>query len=103
METIYAMIGETPVNDDCNPIKSIIRDEFCLDEEQTMPIMNDLDLMLYIQLLEHVNITSYRMLIMIAQLLKYDDVKQLLTENFDESTDNDKLFTLIAKEYITKD
>jgi len=103
METIYAMIGETPVNEDCNPIKSIIRDEFCLDEKQTMPIMNDLDLMLYIQLLEHVNITSYRMLIMIAQLLKYDDVKQLLTENFDESTDNDKLFTLIAKEYITKD
>jgi hypothetical protein len=30
----------------------------------------------------------------------YDD-GQLLTENFDESADNDKLFTLIAKEYVT--
>jgi len=43
------------------------------------------------------------MLIIIAKLLKYNDVKQLLTESFDESQDNDKLFLLIAKEYITKD
>jgi len=103
MEEIYKMIKEKPVDLECNPITSIIRDEFCLDDTQTMPILNDLDLVLYVQLLEHVNITSYRMLIMIAKLLKYNDVKQLLTENYDESTDNDKLFLLIAKEYINKD
>ncbi|MDB5286085.1 MAG: hypothetical protein JWR05_1034 [Mucilaginibacter sp.] len=74
-----------------------------MDENQTMPILNDLDIILYVQLLEHVNITSYRMLIMIAKILKYDDAKQLLIENFDESADNDKLFLLIAKEYITSD
>jgi ferritin-like metal-binding protein YciE len=103
MEEIYKLINETPVDLNCNPITNIIKDEFCLDKTQTMPILNDLDIMLYVQLLEHVNITSYRMLIMIAKLLKYDEVKQLLIENFDESTDNDKLFLLIAKEYITSD
>ncbi|WP_454801989.1 YciE/YciF ferroxidase family protein [Mucilaginibacter phyllosphaerae] len=103
MEEIYKLIGETPSPDVCNPIKSIVKDEFCLDEGQDVPLLNDLDLMLYLQVLEHINITSYRMLIMIAKMLKYDEVKQLLTENFDESADNDQLFTLIAKEYITAD
>jgi ferritin-like metal-binding protein YciE len=103
MEEIYKLIGETPSPEICNPIKSIVRDEFCLDDDNNVPLLNDLDLMLYLQILEHINITSYRMLIMIAKLLKYDEVGQLLTENFDESADNDKLFTLIAKEYITPD
>ena len=103
MKEIYGLINEVPTDLDCNPITSIIKDEFCLDENQTMPVLNDLDLILYVQLLEHVNITSYRMLIMIAKMLKYDEVKQLLVENFDESAENDKLFLLIAKEYITKD
>ncbi|RYU91315.1 DUF892 family protein [Mucilaginibacter terrigena] len=101
MEEIYKLIGEKPSAEVCNPIRSIIKDEFCLDDGQDVPLLNDLDIMLYLQILEHINITSYRMLIMIAKLLKYDEVKQLLTENFDESADNDKLFTLIAKEYVT--
>ncbi|MBD1391519.1 DUF892 family protein [Mucilaginibacter glaciei] len=103
MEKIYAIINESSKDLECNPITSIIKDEFCIDKDQTMPVLNDLDLILYVQLLEHVNITSYRMLIMIAKMLKYDEAKQLLIENFDESADNDKLFQLIAKEYITKD
>lgn len=103
MEEIYALIGETPAPEISNPISSIVKDEFFLDTEHNLPLLNDLDLVLYLQILEHINITSYRMLIMIAKMLKYDEVKQLLTENFDESAANDKLFTLIAKEYITKD
>jgi ferritin-like metal-binding protein YciE len=103
MEKIYHLIGEKPSPEVCNPIRSIVQDEFYLDKEQNSPLLNDLDLVLYLQLLEHINITSYRMLLMIAKLLKNDEVKQLLTENFDESADNDKLFMLIAKEYITKD
>jgi ferritin-like metal-binding protein YciE len=103
MEEIYKLTNETPSNDIQNPIKSIVADEFFIEEEQIAPILNDLDIMLYVQVLEHINITSYRMLIMIGKLLKYDKVIQLLTESLDESADNDKLFTLIAKEYITSD
>lgn len=103
MEEIYRLIDETPSPEVCNPIRSIVKDEFCLDDGQDVPLLNDLDLMLYLQILEHINITSYRMLMMIAKLLKYDEAGQLLKENFDESADNDQLFTLIAKEYITPD
>lgn len=102
MKTIYSLVNETPSDVIRNPIKSIVADKFFIDEQQVMPVINDLDVILYVQLLEHVNITSYRMLTMIAKSLKMDEVIQLLTENNDESKDNDVLFQLIAKEYITK-
>ena len=102
MEEIYLIIGEEPSDKNCNPIKSIIRDEFCLDEKPDMPILSDMDLIMYLQLLEHLNINYCRMLIMVAKLLKYDSIKQLLTECFDESIDNDQLFLLISKEYLSE-
>jgi ferritin-like metal-binding protein YciE len=102
MEKIYELIAEVPSDKNCNPIKSIVKDEFCLDEVQSMPILTDVDVILYLQLLEHINITSYRMLIMIAKLLNYDSVQQLLKECFDESIDNDQLFLIISKEYLTE-
>src|SRR5436189_221787 len=58
MEEIYLLINETPSDKNCNPIKSKIRDEFCLDEKQSMSILTDMDLIMYLQLLEHINITS---------------------------------------------
>ena len=102
MKEVYDLIGEKPEDEKNNPIKSIVSDEFFIDESHSMPVLNDLDIMLYLQLLEHINITSYRMLIMITNILKYNDIKQLLTESFDESADNDKLLMLIAKEYINR-
>lgn len=102
MKMIYQLTNLSSDTEGCNPIANIVKDEFCLDENQKIAVLNDLDLMLYVQLLEHVNITSYRMLMLVAEQLKYDDVKQLLRENYDESKENDKLFTLIAKESIPK-
>lgn len=102
MEEIYKLIHETPSDKNCNPIKSIVRDEFCLDEDQ-LHVLKDMDLIMYLQLLEHINITSCRMLIMVARQLNYADEQQLLTECFDESIDNDELFMLLSKEYLTED
>ncbi|SDD72859.1 Ferritin-like metal-binding protein YciE [Mucilaginibacter pineti] len=103
MEEIYANIGEIPSDKNCNPIKSIVKDEFCLDEDQSLSILRDMDIIMYLQLLEHVNITSCRMLIMVAKLLEHETAQQLLTECFDESMDNDQLFMIISKEYLTED
>jgi ferritin-like metal-binding protein YciE len=103
MDAIYTLINEKPSDKNCNPIKSIVKDNFCLDEAQAMPILTDMDLISYLQLLEHINITACSMLKMIANKLKMDDATQLLTECFDESIDNDHLFMLISKEYITNE
>ncbi|QXV65015.1 DUF892 family protein [Mucilaginibacter sp. 21P] len=103
MEEIYTLVNESPSAEQCNPISNMVNDDFCMDDNQDLPVLNDLDLMLYVQILEHINITSYRMLMMLAKQLNYSEVTQILTENLDDSADNDKLFTLIAREYITKD
>ncbi|WP_214071728.1 DUF892 family protein [Mucilaginibacter sp. dw_454] len=100
MEEIYEIIGEQPSDKNCNPIKAIIKDEFCLSEKHEIAILNDMDLIMYIQILEHINMATYQLLKTVAHRLNYDHIEQLLTECFDESTDNEELFELIAKEYI---
>jgi ferritin-like metal-binding protein YciE len=103
MDAIYTLIDEKPSDKNCNPIKSIVKDNFCLDEDQPLPLLVDMDIMAYLQLLEHINISACSMLKMIASKLKMEQATQLLTECFDESIDNDHLFMLISKEYITTD
>jgi len=100
MDEIYRIIGEKPSDKNCNPIKAIIKDEFCLDEKHDIAILNDMDIIQYMQMLEHINITTYRLLKTVAAQLKNKEIEQLLIECFDESIDNDQLFVLIAKEYI---
>ncbi|MBE9582914.1 DUF892 family protein [Mucilaginibacter sp. JRF] len=100
MELIYTIINEKPSDANCNPIKAIVRDNFCLDEKQDMPVLVDSDIMLYLQMLEHINITACHMLKLLADKLEHPEVKQLLIECFDEAVDNDGLFALIAKEYL---
>src|ERR1700754_560365 len=70
MEEIYQLIDESPVDEANNPIKSIVKDNFCLDQTQTILMLKDIDIILYVQLLEHINITSYRMLKMLAHTLQ---------------------------------
>ena len=100
MEEIYVLIDEMPSDKDCNPIKAIIKDEFCLEDKHELSILNDMDIIMYMQMLEHINMTSYRLLKTVASELKNSEIKQLLIECFDECVDNDHLFMLIAKEYI---
>jgi hypothetical protein len=63
-----------------------------------MPVLKDIDIILYVQLLKHINITSYRMLKMLAGLIKNKEIDQLLIECFDGSVDDDSLLVLIARD-----
>ncbi|NNU34857.1 DUF892 family protein [Mucilaginibacter sp. S1162] len=100
MEMIYKIIGESPSDKNCNPLKAIIKDEFCLDQKHELAILNDMDLIMYMQMLEHINIACFGLLKTIAGQLNYTEIEQLLKECFDECVDNDELFVLIAKEYV---
>jgi len=100
MEKIYEVINEHASDKNCNPLKAIVKEEFCLNEKHELAILNDMDLIMYIQVLENINITTYALLKTVAQRLDYDHIEQLLTECFDESVDNDELFELITKEYV---
>jgi len=100
MEKIYEVINEYASDKNCNPLKAIVKEEFCLNEKHELAILNDMDLIMYVQVLENINITTYALLKTVAQRLDYDHIEQLLTECFDESVDNDALFELITKEYV---
>jgi ferritin-like metal-binding protein YciE len=100
MEKIYEVINEYASDKNCNPLKAIVKEEFCLNEKHELAILNDMDLIMYVQVLENINITTYALLKTVAQRLDYDHIEQLLTECFDESADNDELFELITKEYV---
>jgi ferritin-like metal-binding protein YciE len=102
MSEIYGLINERPTNETNNPLKAIVKDEFCLNITGDMPMINDMDIILYVQILEHINITAYRLMKMTAPTLNNKKVEQLLTECFDESVEDDQLFVLITKEYINK-
>jgi ferritin-like metal-binding protein YciE len=103
MDIIYKKINEIPSDKNCNPLKAIIKDEFCLSEKHDIAILNDMDIIMYMQMLEHINISTYGLLKTVAAELNYDGIEQLLIECFDECVDNDQLFILIAKEYIKAD
>lgn len=100
MDQIYKLIGELPSDKNCNPLKAIIKEEFCLHEKHEIAILNDMDLIMYMQMLEHINMASYGLLKVIAKQLNYKEIEQLLRECFDECKDNDELFVLIAREYV---
>ncbi len=100
MKEMYALINENPADEAANPIKSILKDEFCMAEAGEMAVLNDIDIILYVQILEHINITAYRLMKIIAPTWNRKEVEQLLTECFDESVEGDYLFVLITQEYV---
>ncbi len=100
MSEMYGLINEKPANEVNNPLKAIIKDEFCLGTSGETEIINDMDIILYVQILEHINITAYRLLKLTSPVFNNKKVEELLMECFDESVDDDQLFVLVSKEYI---
>ncbi|WP_295768463.1 DUF892 family protein [uncultured Mucilaginibacter sp.] len=101
IEQIYNDIDAQPDHENCVPIIAIFKDAFeTPDYGDGTCLLNDIDIILYLQLLEHINITSYRMLKILASALQYKNAEQLLIESFDESRDDDRLFQMIADEYL---
>jgi ferritin-like metal-binding protein YciE len=103
IQEIYTLLGAQPAQENCVPIIAVFKDAFePQDYKDETCLLNDIDIILYLQLLEHINITSYRMLEILAVSMGKPEVEQLLLESFDESSDNDKLFVMIADEYVTR-
>lgn len=101
LEEIYTATDITPSDHECIPIQAIFKETFALEKKGIgQELLSDIDVMLYMQLIERINITAYRILRILAKGLKLNDIEQLLIESFDESIDDDKLFMLITNEYL---
>jgi ferritin-like metal-binding protein YciE len=103
IDEMYKLLGSKASDEGCEVIKSVIEEAFNLSNNSGKPtVINDMDILLYMQLIENIELTSFRMLKMIAEFMGNDEITQMITECFDENVDNDKLFTLITEEYLSK-
>lgn len=103
IDEIYNLLQTEPSDEGCEVIKSVIEEAYNLNiNSGKSTIINDMDVILYMQLIENIELTSFRMLKMIASYLRNPQINQMLTECFDESADNDRLFALISEEYLEK-
>ena len=103
IDAIYNLLDARPSDEGCEVIKSVIEEAYNLNNNSgKATIINDMDVILYMQLIENIELTSFRMLKMIAGYMGNPQISQMLTECFDENVDNDRLFTLISEEYLEK-
>jgi ferritin-like metal-binding protein YciE len=103
IQEIYSLLDANPAHENHVPIIAVFKDAFEPQEYGIeTSLLNDIDIILYLQLLEHINITSYRMLKLLAASIGNAKIDQLLLECFDEATDNNTLFEMIADEYVAR-
>src|ERR1700744_3067645 len=103
IDEIYKLLGSKPSDEGCEVVKSVIEEAFNLSNNSgKSTIINDMDIILYTQLIENIELTSFRMLKMIADFMGNDEITQMVKECFDENVDNDNLFSLITEEYLEK-
>src|ERR1700749_4690732 len=103
IDEMYELLGSKASDEGCEVVKTVIEEAFNLGNKAgKSTIVNDMDIILYMQLIENIELTSFRMLKQIARFMGNDQVTQMVTECFDENVDNDRLFTLITEEYLSK-
>ena len=103
IDEMYGLLHSKASDEGCEVIKAVIEEAFNLNNGTgKTTIINDMDMILYMQLIENIELTSFSMLKLIAQYMGNSEITQMVTECFDENVDNDKLFTLITEEYLSK-
>ncbi|HTE02267.1 MAG TPA: DUF892 family protein [Mucilaginibacter sp.] len=103
IDEMYDLLGTRASDEGCEVVKSIIEEASNLGSTiGKSTIVNDMDIILYTQLIENIELTSFRMLKLIAGFMGNNQITQMVTECFDENIDNDRLFTLISEEYMAQ-
>jgi len=102
IDEIYRLLDSQASDHGCEVIKSVMEEayHFGNPENGLTHIIKDMDIILYMRLIENIELTSFGMLKLINKFLGNDEVSQLLLECHNENTDNDKLFRLISEEYL---
>jgi ferritin-like metal-binding protein YciE len=101
VQDIYELLDAKASDEGCEVLIAVIEQAYKLSEnEGKTSIITDMDIILYLQLIEHIEMTTYRMLKMIATYLGNKQIEQMILECFHETEDNDLLYELIAEEYL---
>jgi len=103
VEDIYRLLDSQPSDEGCEVVKAVIEEAYHFGNHNgKTKIMNDMDIILYMRMIENMELTSFRMLKLINQFMGNEQITQLLIECCDENMDNDKLFMLVSEEYLAQ-
>jgi ferritin-like metal-binding protein YciE len=104
VDDIYKLLDSKASDQGCEVIKSVIEEAYHFGAENNglTHIIRDMDIILYMRLIENIELTSFGILKLINKFIGNDEVSQLLLECCNENVDNDKLFRLISEEYLNE-
>lgn len=101
MQVIYKIFDTKPDTNSQTGVKTLSPDDFFAgNHDDQLPAEKDIDILVYLQIAESIEISYFATLKNIAHALKHPEVSTLIEHNFDSAVDSKKLFELIAKEYI---
>ncbi len=103
IDDMYKLLHSEPSDEGCEVVKAVLEEAYNLgDSKDKSRIINDMDIILYMRMIENMELTSFKMLRLINQYMGNDQLTQLLAECCDESADNDELFSMISEEYLNQ-
>jgi ferritin-like metal-binding protein YciE len=103
IDDMYKLMHSEPSDEGCEVVKAVLDEASNLgDGKGKSAIINDMDIILYMRMIENMELTSFRMLKLINQYMGNDQLTQLLAECSDENADNEELFSMISEEYLTQ-
>lgn len=105
VDEIYNLLNSKASDDGCEVIKAVIEEAYHFGNRNNglTNIINDMDIILYMRLIENICLTAFNMLKLINKFIRNERITQLLLECCDENSDNDKLFRLISEEYLAEE
>lgn len=101
MALIYELLDQPVSPASLSSMEGLMKDTFAaIKEQQHDPQLCDLSILFYLQNIENVELSSFKMLQMAAVKLPNAQIRQLLRENYDEAKADRTLFLLISAKYI---
>lgn len=101
MQEIYKIIEEDYSPQQCLGVRFLTIEAYVAIKADGMTKLEaDLSMLCYLNAVESLEISCYKVLCDIAESLPQDDMRLLLKQNLDMAKDSKELYELISKEYI---
>jgi ferritin-like metal-binding protein YciE len=101
MKQIYILLDSFNRYEDCSGLAGLLDETFqAIREHSDNGAFRDLSILFYLQIIEGVEMTSFGILMHVADKLGRPDVEQLLLECYDEAKDDRVLLTQISAHLI---
>lgn len=101
IKEIYVRLDDFYHMENCTGLIGVLDEAFqSIGSPGDSPALRDLSVLFYMQNIESIEIASFRMMLMVADQLKTEDVVQLLRECYDEALDDKILLNAITANYL---